>query len=99
MTARIAVLLLLATQYWADPSPHQTRLITVEPGVQLEVLDWGGTGPPLVLLAGYLSAHAYDERRPNSPPLTTSTAFPVAATDVRRGPCPATPLPVRQTTS
>lgn len=63
MTTHIAVLL-LATQYWADPSPHQTRLITVEPGVQLEVLDWGGTGPPLVLLAGYLSAHAYDELAP-----------------------------------
>ena len=36
----------------------------VEPGVQLEVLDWGGTGRPLVLLAGYLSAHAYDELAP-----------------------------------
>jgi non-heme chloroperoxidase len=44
-----------------DTSPHQTRLITVEPGVQLEVLDWGGTGPPMVLLAGKgFTAHEFD---------------------------------------
>ena len=49
---------------WTDPSPHRTRLITVEEGVQLEVLDWGGKGRPLVLLAGYLTAHAYDEFAP-----------------------------------
>ena len=35
-----------------DPSPHETKLVTVEDGVQLEVLDWGGSGPALVLLAG-----------------------------------------------
>jgi hypothetical protein len=29
-----------------------TRFVTVEDGVQLEVLDWGGSGPALVLLAG-----------------------------------------------
>jgi len=63
MTTSFAVLL-LAAQYWADPSPHQTRFIPAEPGVQLEVLDWGGSGRPLVLLAGYLSAHAYDEFAP-----------------------------------
>jgi pimeloyl-ACP methyl ester carboxylesterase len=39
-------------------------MVTVEPGVQLEVLDWGGTGRPVVLLAGYLSAHAYDDLAP-----------------------------------
>ena len=34
-------------------------------GVQLEVLDWGGTGPPIMLLAGYhLTAHAYDDFAP-----------------------------------
>ena len=31
---------------WKDPSPHATRFVTVEEGVQLEVLDWGGSGPP-----------------------------------------------------
>ncbi len=60
MVTRIAVLF-LAIGAWSDPSPHQVRFVTVEAGVQLEVLDWGGTGRPLVLLAGYLSAHAYDE--------------------------------------
>ena len=73
----IVVLLLLAaatafTQQnqtdWKDPSPHATRLVTVEDGVQVEVLDWGGSplpasgqaprqgsgqaGPAIVLLAG-----------------------------------------------
>lgn len=49
---------------WRDPSPHQTRWVTVDSSVRLEVLDWGGTGPPLVLLGCYLSAHAYDEFAP-----------------------------------
>ena len=35
----------LPQQEWKDPSPHTTRLVTVEEGVQLEVLDWGGPGP------------------------------------------------------
>ena len=47
-----------------DPSPHQVRWVTVEPSVKLEVLDWGGSSPPLVLLACYLSTHVYDELAP-----------------------------------
>ena len=35
-----------------DTSGHKVSFVTVEPGVQLEVLDWGGTGQTLVLLAG-----------------------------------------------
>jgi len=49
---------------WRDPSPHQTRRVTVDASVRLEVLDWGGTGPPLVLLGCYLTAHAYDDFAP-----------------------------------
>src|SRR5687768_4861663 len=49
---------------WRDPSPHQVRWITVDSSVRLEVLDWGGSGPPLVLLGCYLTAHAYDEFAP-----------------------------------
>lgn len=49
---------------WRDPSPHRVEFVTVEAGVQLEVLDWGGTGRPIVLLAGYLTAHAYDDFAP-----------------------------------
>src|SRR5690349_19979679 len=47
-----------------DPSPHRTQFVSVAPGVQLEVLDWGGTGRSIVFLAGYLSAHAYDDIAP-----------------------------------
>jgi len=47
-----------------DPSAHQTRFVSVEPVVQLEVLDWGGNGRPVVFLAGYNTAHVYDEIAP-----------------------------------
>jgi pimeloyl-ACP methyl ester carboxylesterase len=47
---------------WTDPSPHEIRFVTVAPGVQLEVLDWGGSGDPLVFLAGLsMNAHAFDD--------------------------------------
>jgi len=36
----------------------------VENDVRLEVLDWGGTGRAVVLLAGYLTAHAFDDFAP-----------------------------------
>lgn len=50
---------------WTDPSPHTTRLVSVDSGVQLEVLDWGGSGPPVVLLAGLgATAHYYDDFAP-----------------------------------
>ena len=46
---------------WHDPSKHKVQLVTVDEGVQLEVLDWGGSGRPLVLLAGGgNTAHVYD---------------------------------------
>ena len=47
---------------WRDPSKHQVRFVTVENGVRLEVLDWGGSGRPLVLLAGSgNTAHIFDD--------------------------------------
>ena len=49
---------------WHDPSPHKVQFVTVEEGVRLEVLDWGGTGRPIVLLAGYQTAHVYDDFAP-----------------------------------
>ena len=49
---------------WRDPSPHQVRWITVDSSVRLEVLDWGGSGRPLVLLGCYLTAHVHDEFAP-----------------------------------
>jgi non-heme chloroperoxidase len=49
---------------WRDPSPHQVRWITVDSSVRLEVLDWGGSGRPIVLLGCYLTAHAHDDFAP-----------------------------------
>ena len=47
---------------WIDPSPHRVRLVAVDENVQLEVLDWGGSGRPIVLLAGLgNTAHVFDE--------------------------------------
>jgi pimeloyl-ACP methyl ester carboxylesterase len=49
----------------ADSSPPKVRFVTVEPGVQLEVLDWGGHGRPLIFLAGNGdTAHAFDRFAP-----------------------------------
>src|SRR5579864_4829849 len=46
---------------WHDPSPHKVQFVTVDEGVRLEVLDWGGTGRPVVLLAGRgFTAHVFD---------------------------------------
>src|SRR5215208_6448256 len=45
-----------------DDAGHKVTFVTVEPGVELEVLDWGGTGETLVLLAGGGdTAHVYDQ--------------------------------------
>jgi pimeloyl-ACP methyl ester carboxylesterase len=50
---------------WQDPSEHQVRLVTVEEGVGLEVLDWGGSGRPVVMLAGSgNTAHVFDDFAP-----------------------------------
>jgi non-heme chloroperoxidase len=47
---------------WHDPSKHQVQFVTVENGVRLEVLDWGGSGRPVVLLAGLgFTAHVFDD--------------------------------------
>jgi pimeloyl-ACP methyl ester carboxylesterase len=41
------------------------RFVTVARGVNLELVDWGGTGRPLLLLAGSgHTAHVYDEFAP-----------------------------------
>jgi pimeloyl-ACP methyl ester carboxylesterase len=46
----------------AAPKPPMVRLVPVAPNVKLEVLDWGGTGRPVVLLTGLGgTAHDFDE--------------------------------------
>jgi pimeloyl-ACP methyl ester carboxylesterase len=48
-----------------DVSPHKMQFVTVEPGVRLEVLDWGGSGRPLIFLAGNGdTAHSFDTFAP-----------------------------------
>src|ERR1700678_3194980 len=46
-------------------SVPRTTMVTVEKDVKLEVLDWGGTGRPLILLQGLGGvAHDYDTFAP-----------------------------------
>jgi pimeloyl-ACP methyl ester carboxylesterase len=69
-TYTLALSALLAATYaatpsregpWRDPSPHRAIKVQITADVQLEVLDWGGTGPTLVFLAGFgNSAHVFD---------------------------------------
>jgi non-heme chloroperoxidase len=54
---------------WQDPSPHAVRFVEVDRKVRLEVLDWGGRGRPIVLLAGGgNTAHVFDEFAPKLTP-------------------------------
>lgn len=50
---------------WQDPSKHRIQFVSVEDGIRLEVLDWGGAGRPVVLLAGSgNTAHVFDDFAP-----------------------------------
>ena len=50
---------------WKDLSSHAIQLIPVGQDVRLEVLDWGGAGRALVLLAGGGdTAHVFDDFAP-----------------------------------
>jgi non-heme chloroperoxidase len=53
------------TAWQIDPSPHKAQFVTVDKDTKLEVLDWGGSGRRLVLLAGLdHTAHVFDEFAP-----------------------------------
>ena len=50
---------------WRDAAPHEPSSVTVDEGVQLEMLDFGGTGSPILLLPGLgATAHSFDELAP-----------------------------------
>lgn len=52
-----------------DAPASSTQFVTVADNVKLEVVDWGGTGRPLVLLAGLgATAHAFDKFAPKLTP-------------------------------
>ena len=51
--------------HWRDAAPHEAHSVSVDEGVQLEVLDFGGDGPPILLLPGLgATAHSFDELAP-----------------------------------
>jgi non-heme chloroperoxidase len=59
------MLALLQAGPWVDPAPHHVQFVRVDDSVQLEVLDFGGTGRPIILLAGLgNTAHVFDEFAP-----------------------------------
>jgi pimeloyl-ACP methyl ester carboxylesterase len=51
-----------ASDGWVDSTKHKAGFITVQRGVRLHYLDFGGSGPALLLLPGIgNTAHAYDD--------------------------------------
>jgi pimeloyl-ACP methyl ester carboxylesterase len=67
---RLVVLIALSAiashaQDKTDNTPHTVQFVTVDKDVKLEVLDWGGTGRPMVFLAGLgNTAHVFDQFAP-----------------------------------
>lgn len=53
-----------ATAAWVDPAPHTSGFITAN-GIPVNYLDWGGTGPGLILVHGYSDTpHIFDDLVP-----------------------------------
>jgi pimeloyl-ACP methyl ester carboxylesterase len=54
-----------APEVTTQAAQPRTFQVTTAPGVSLEVIDWGGSGRPLVFLpGGHLSAHQFDDFAP-----------------------------------
>ncbi|HSY80404.1 MAG TPA: alpha/beta hydrolase [Gemmatimonadaceae bacterium] len=50
-----------AKEAWTLPPAHTIRFVQVDTNVRLEVLDWGGSGRPMVFLAGLGgTVHGFD---------------------------------------
>jgi len=63
--AFVIATIMFAAGPWKDPSPHAVRFVAAENNVRLEVLDWGGSGLPVVFLAGLgNTAHVFDDFAP-----------------------------------
>ena len=63
--SQLMLLLVVQETAWIDPASHRIQLVTVADSVQLEVLDFGGVGQPIVLLAGLgNTGHVFDEVAP-----------------------------------
>jgi pimeloyl-ACP methyl ester carboxylesterase len=49
------------TGAWSDPSAHKSSFVMTN-GIRLHYLDWGGSGPALILIHGYGSnPHIFDD--------------------------------------
>ena len=63
--ALAAFLLTPAHTQSTDSTAHAVQFVTVDENVKLEVLDWGGSGRPVVLLTGMgNNAHVFDKFAP-----------------------------------
>jgi pimeloyl-ACP methyl ester carboxylesterase len=63
---------------WPDTATHKSGFVTAN-GIQLHYLDWGGSGPVLILIHGGLdNAHIYDDLAP-----ALTDQFRVIAYDLR----------------
>jgi pimeloyl-ACP methyl ester carboxylesterase len=52
------------SEVWTDHSAHKNAFVTSN-GIHLHYLDWGGSGPTLILIPGALDdAHAFDDLAP-----------------------------------
>jgi pimeloyl-ACP methyl ester carboxylesterase len=61
LSALTMIALAQDSRVWRDPSTHRVQFVAVADGVRLEVLDWKGSGRPIVLLAGSgNTAHVFD---------------------------------------
>jgi non-heme chloroperoxidase len=48
-----------------DTTPHSARFVALDDNIKLEVLDWGGSGRPIILLlGGNRTAHDFDQFAP-----------------------------------
>jgi len=49
---------------WSDPAAHKSGFVTAN-GIRLHYLDWGGSGPALILIHGYRNnPHIFDDLAP-----------------------------------
>jgi pimeloyl-ACP methyl ester carboxylesterase len=66
-SAALALLTLAACRKvatWSDPSPHKNGFVTAS-GIRINYLDWGGSGPTLILIHGYGdNPHVFDDIAP-----------------------------------
>ncbi|MGB6405785.1 MAG: hypothetical protein WBE31_08250 [Candidatus Sulfotelmatobacter sp.] len=55
-----------------DSTPHKVQFVTLDKNAKVEVLDWGGTGQPLILVPGLGdTAHVFDSFALKLTPLIT----------------------------